>query len=105
MAGDVTSFYRDIRVRAGTTLLDAYEIAPLDLTGCSATAHVQTLGNFPVVLTTTNVGVTPHGRFDFDVVDTVTAGWAPGIYSYRVDVTFAGGQVLTYSYGFIEVLA
>jgi hypothetical protein len=99
-----TNDYQDHKVLRGTTFRWAFEISPLDLTGCTAVMRVTTLGDLAMTIAVSLLGPTPVSRITLtDVAAATTTTWAAGLYDYTVLVTFPGGTVLPYGTGKVLV--
>lgn len=85
--------FEDLDTLPGTTFQWDYQIEGLDFTDATAQMVVQTLGSFDVTLSESFVGVNSFGVFHLAVPPETTTAWAPGVYSYRVLVTFADTSV------------
>lgn len=103
MPDEATNFTEDIRSPVACDLSYAFEIEPLDLTGCTA-AFVTDFGTFAGVVSTVNAGTSDAvSQVSLGIPAVTMSGVLVGVHTWRCLVTFPGGQVLPYGHGAILV--
>lgn len=99
-SGDVEQDYTAVK---GEDLLVAFQLTPLDLTGCTAVMSVTGLADFTMALEPLQFGAFSKGSLALSVAASVTAGWLEGLYPYRIRVTFPDGAVRPFGHGTLQV--
>lgn len=92
MAG-IFENYSDLFVRPGTTGQFFHEITPLDATGCTANLVIDGIATFAVTIAVVYVGSNPYSTFQVTIPSTTTAAWVPGVYDFRLTITFSDGEI------------
>lgn len=93
-----TDFQDDIVLPVGCDLFYSFSIQPLDVTGCTAEFITGATGSYTVALSVVVEGDQPVSTFTVDV----PPGSLPAVStldSWKIRVTFPGGQVLPYGHG------
>lgn len=98
MAFDDTStdFSDDITLPLGCDLSYAYSLQPFDGTGCTA-QFITDVGTFSVAIAVDVEG--DQSVTTFTVAEPANSFTVPGLYAWKLRVTFPGGQVLPYGHG------
>lgn len=91
-----TDFEDDIEVPAGCDLSYSFAIQPLDLTGCTA-SFITEFGTFTAALSVAVEGAQSVTTFAVAIPGASLP--VAGLYSWKIRVTFSGGQVLPYGSG------
>lgn len=84
----------DLSALPGTNFEWNYQIEGLDFTGATGIMRTEVLGDLPLTLSDTNIGVNEFGTLNANIAATTTSSWLPGVYRFRVLVTFSDGSVL-----------
>lgn len=91
-----TDFTDDIQIASGCDLSYAFAIQPLDLTGCTA-SFITEFGTFSVALSVDIEGDQSVTTFATSVLRTSLP--VPGLYSWKIRVTFPGSPSTVIPYG------
>ena len=96
-----TDYTEDLTVPAGCDLVYSFEVQPLDLTGATA-SFITDFGTFAVTLSVVVEGDQAVTTFAV-TIPAASMPAVPGLHTWKIRVTFAGGQVLPYGNGSILV--
>lgn len=103
MPGDETNVIEDNFLTIGADFKWAFEVVPLDATGCSASLVIAGLATVAMSVDADILSVAPTSTFSVWIRAATTSGYAPGVYPYNVLVTFTDGSVLRYGSGSFSV--